>query len=47
MNKAMLTGRIYWTYGPKQGQIIIMGIEPHPNDKSNAYSKIRLSMPKT
>ena len=32
-----------WTYGPGQGDITIVAIEPHPNDKSNAYKKITLS----
>ena len=36
-------GRIFWVYGPQQGDITIIGIEPHPNDKSNAYKKITLS----
>ena len=44
-NNTPAAGRIYWTYGPKKGQITIMGVEPHPNDKSIVYSKIRLSMP--
>ena len=36
-------GRIFWVYGPAQGDITIIGLEPHPNDKSNAYKKITLS----
>lgn len=36
-------GRIFWVYGPAQGDITIFGLEPHPNDKSNAYKKITLS----
>ena len=36
-------GRIFWAYGPEQGDITIVGLEPHPNDKSNAYRKITLS----
>ena len=36
-------GRIFWVYGPGQGNITIIGLEPHPNDKSNAYKKITLS----
>lgn len=36
-------GRIFWVYGPNQGDITIIGLEPHPNDKSNAYRKITLS----
>ena len=36
-------GRIFWAYGPNQGDITIIGLEPHPNDKSNAYRKVTLS----
>lgn len=36
-------GRIFWAYGPNQGDITVVGLEPHPNDKSNAYKKITLS----
>ena len=36
-------GRIFWVYGPGRGSITIIGIEPHPDDKSNAYKKIVLS----
>ncbi len=36
-------GRIFWAYGPNQGEITVIGLEPHPNDKSNAYRKITLS----
>ena len=36
-------GRIFWVYGPRQGDITLIGLEPHPNDKSNAYRKITLS----
>lgn len=42
-NKTPAAGRIFWTYGPGQGDITIIAIEPHPNDKSNAYKKITLS----
>lgn len=42
-NKKPSAGRIFWTYGPGQGEITIVAIEPHPNDKSNAYKKITLS----
>ena len=45
-NNTPAAGRIYWTYGPNKGEITILGVEPHPNDKSNAYSKIRLSTTK-
>lgn len=36
--------RMYWVYGPNQGGITIIGLEPHPEDKKNgAYDRIRLS----
>ncbi len=36
--------RIFWVYGPNQGDITIIAIEPHPNDKKGiAYKKITLS----
>lgn len=42
-NNAPAAGRIFWVYGPGQNSITVIGIEPHPNDKSNAYQKITLS----
>lgn len=42
-NKKSLAYRIFWVYGPKKLDITIIGIEPHPNDKSNAYKKVTLS----
>jgi hypothetical protein len=42
-NRTPAAGRIFWTYGPGQGDITIVAIEPHPNDKTNAYKKITLS----
>ena len=36
-------GRIFWVYGPDRGEITIVGIEPHPNDKNSAYDRITLS----
>lgn len=42
-NNTPKAGRIFWVYGPKPGDITIVGLEPHPNDKSNAYKKITLS----
>ncbi len=42
-NQTPAAGRLFWTYGPGQGEITIIAIEPHPNDKSNAYKKITLS----
>ena len=43
-NNTPNAGRLFWVYGPDNGDITIIGIEPHPNDvKSNAYRKITLS----
>ena len=43
-NNTPAAGRIFWAYGPEQGDVTILSIEPHPNDsKSNAYKKITLS----
>lgn len=42
-NKTPAAGRLFWVYGPNRGDITIIGLEPHPNDKSNAYNKITLS----
>ena len=42
-NRKPAAGRIFWVYGPNKNEITIIGIEPHPNDKSNSYKKITLS----
>ena len=42
-NNTPKAGRIFWVYGPDRGDITIIGLEPHPDDKSNAYAKITLS----
>lgn len=42
-NQTPAAGRIFWVYGPNRGEITIIGLEPHPNDKSNSYDKITLS----
>ena len=37
-------GRIYWTYGPDAGDITVLAIEPHPEDKKHgAYERLKLS----
>ena len=39
-NKSPAAGSIFWVYGPGQGDMTVIGIEPHPNDgKGNAYKK--------
>ena len=42
-NNKPAAGRLFWVYGPNRGDITIIGIEPHPNDKVKAYDKITLS----
>ena len=42
-NNTPKAGRIFWVYGPDKGDITIIGLEPHPDDKSNSYKKITLS----
>lgn len=43
-NNTPSAGRIFWVYGPNQGDITIIAIEPHPNDKKGiAYKNITLS----
>ena len=42
-NKVPSAGRIFWTYGPDKGQITILAIEPHPDMKTKAYARVRLS----
>lgn len=43
-NRTPAAGRLFWVYGPARGEITIIGIEPHPEDKkSGAYDRISLS----
>jgi len=43
-NRTSRAMRMYWVYGPKQKDITIIGLEPHPEDKKNgAYDKVTLS----
>ena len=42
-NSTPAAGRIFWVYGPGQNDVTVIGLEPHPNDKGNAYKKITLS----
>ena len=42
-NDTPAAGRVFWVYGPGTNEITIIGLEPHPNDKGNAYKKIVLS----
>ena len=42
-NKTPAAGRVFWAYGPDRGDITILGVEPHPEDKHGAYYCIKLS----
>lgn len=43
-NQNSLAARMYWVYGPGKGEITVIGLEPHPEDKkSSGYAKVRLS----
>lgn len=42
-NRTSRAMRMYWVYGPEKGQITIIGLEPHPEDKKGAYERIELS----
>ena len=43
-NRKPSAGRLYWSYGPEKGEITIIGIEPHPEDKKRGgYKKVVLS----
>lgn len=45
-NNTPSAGRLFWTYGPDQGDITILAMEPHPEDKKRgAYDRIKLSAP--
>ena len=36
--------RLFWVEGPGREDSTVIGLEPHPNDKKNAYNKITLSV---
>lgn len=36
-------GRIFWAYGPDKGDITVLGVEPHPDEKHGAYARVKLS----
>lgn len=43
-NNSERSWRMFWTYGPAAGEITILGVEPHPEDrKSRGYDRVRLS----
>ncbi|MBI3850887.1 MAG: hypothetical protein HY298_11525 [Verrucomicrobia bacterium] len=43
-NRTPAAGLLFWAYGPEQGDITVLAIEPHPEDqKRGAYQRIKLS----
>lgn len=43
-NRNPRAARMYWVYGPGKGEITVIGLEPHPEDKKNSgYAKVRLA----
>ena len=43
-NNTSSAGRMFWAYGPKQNEITVLGVEPHPEDlKKGAYARVKLS----
>lgn len=43
-NRTPAAGRIFWVYGPNQGDITVLAVEPHPEDqKRGAYERVALS----
>jgi hypothetical protein len=43
-NNTPAAGRLFWVYGPGHGELTIIGVEPHPEDrKKSGYSKVNLS----
>ena len=39
-NHTPAAGRVFWIYGPEKGEILICGIEPHPDP--GKYGRINL-----
>lgn len=43
-NNTPAAGRMFWVYGPGEGEITVIGLEPHPEDrKSRGYDRVSLS----
>lgn len=43
-NNTPAAGRLFWVYGPGDGEITVVGLEPHPEDrKSRGYDRVSLS----
>lgn len=44
LNQGNTADRLYWVYGPGKGEITVVGLEPHPEDRKQAgYEKVTLS----
>ncbi|MCQ2794783.1 MAG: hypothetical protein MJ214_01065 [Bacilli bacterium] len=41
-NKTPSARRLFWMYGPNRQEITVIAVQPHPNDKNNAYKSIKL-----
>lgn len=43
-NNKAAASRLFWVYGPERGQIVVIGLEPHPEDaKHGADGRVKLS----
>ena len=43
-NNTPAAGRLFWAYGPDQGDITVLAVEPHPEDQTHGgYKRIKLS----
>ena len=44
LNQGDTADRFYWVYGPGRGDITVVGLEPHPEDrKRGGYERVSLS----
>lgn len=44
LNQGDTADRFYWVYGPGRGEITVVGLEPHPEDrKRDGYERVALS----
>src|ERR1035441_4779569 len=42
-NNTPAAGRVFWAYGPDNGDITVLAVEPHPDNKKASYLRITLS----
>ena len=44
LNQGDTADRLYWVYGPGKGEVTVVGLEPHPEDRKQAgYARVALS----